>query len=133
MKQKIAIALTFMLLTFASLSAFAEINGSYGLHLFFNEKEFIDVLKITTDQNNRVQGEMIVPSDFTGKISNAIVTPTGLIFDLLVPKNNSRPEDLIFHYDLKFFDNSHQQFIGYATLKGTKEFIASFVGFKRAQ
>ena len=108
-----------------------KIIGTYGMHLFFNETEFVDVLKLTYNYKGEIIGSMDVPNDFSGPILDAELSGNQLNFDLLVPKNSARPKDLIFHYNLTYFDESRNQFMGFVTLKGEKDFIASFVGFKR--
>lgn len=105
--------------------------GEYGLHLFFNEKEFVDVLTIES-HGDLFKGHMHVPDDFDGDIktiSYHSVNQT-IEFELFVPKNKARPQDLIFVYKGQYFDDEHKQLIGYVEDKQGK-FIASFVAFKR--
>ncbi len=110
---------------------------TYGIHLFFDEKEFVDVLTVTKHASGAVEGHMVVPDDFEGKVDNLEFRPatwiTGptLSFDLFVPKNASRPKDLIFHYRGTFFDSSEKQLNGFVTIQGQPGFVASFVGFQR--
>lgn len=103
----------------------------YGIHLFFNETEFIDVLTITQDSNGQLSGHMLVPNDFEGAVTGLQVTGQQIQFDLLVPKNASRPVDLIFHYEARFFDAAQKELIGFVTIKDQNEFVASFTGFLR--
>ncbi len=112
----------------------AEMTGTYGLHLFFNEKEFIDIVKISKGPGGQLIGDMIVPNDFNGKLLNIKHSDQQMSFDLFVPKNSARPKDMIFSYRLIFFDNStHSQFVGFVNLQGQPQFVASFVGFKRSE
>lgn len=106
-------------------------HAVYGIHLFFNEKEFIDELQLDYDSYGEAVGTMIVPGDFTGKISSGLIDGLDISFNLFVPKNSSRPQDLVFHYQGKFFDMSRRQINGYVTIVGHPEFVASFVGFAR--
>lgn len=105
--------------------------GTYGIHLFFDEKEFIDVLVIEKKTDGSLSGRMEVPNDFENKIENVIVKDKTLSFDLLVPKNSSRPKDLIFHYEGIFFNETFGELAGFVTIKGQSEFVASFLGFIR--
>lgn len=105
--------------------------GEYGIHLFFNEKEFVDDLIIGRDRAGNLHGTMYVPNDFDGDISNIVVTDETIIFDLFVPKNSSRPTDLIFHYEGKFFNKDLKQIVGFVTIKGQSDFVASFIALKR--
>lgn len=109
----------------------AEMTGTYGLHLFFNEKEFVDIIRITKRPDGQLSGDMIVPNDFNGKLLNIKTSERQMTFDLFIPKNSARPKDMVFSYRLLFFDNSHNQFVGFANLQGQPTFIGSFVGFKR--
>lgn len=130
MKKLIYLMAALVCISYGSVGR-AEVTGTYGLHLFFNEKEYIDIIRIAKGPGGQLVGDMIVPNDFNGKLSNIKVGERQLTFDLFVPKNSARPKDMIFSYRLLFFDNSHNQFIGFANLQGQATFIASFVGFKR--
>lgn len=130
--KRLSISILFLLLTVNV--AFAEITApvtTYGIHLYFNEQEFVDILVINKDADGVLTGDMHVPNDFDGKVSNLVVTDEKIIFDLLVPKNASRPTDLMFHYEGKFFDKSLNQMIGFVSIEGEPGFVASFVGFIR--
>ena len=119
------LALTALLMQTASA---ADSNTrTYGIHLFFNEKEFVDVLTIT----GRSSGTMHVPNDFDGKIENLLMFGGGIAFDLFVPKNASRPTDMVFHYRGFFFDESEKQLHGDVSMDDGKTFVATFVGFLR--
>ncbi len=130
MKKVIYLIAAIVSIGYSSVSK-ADITGTYGLHLFFDEKEFIDVVNISEAVGGGLQGDMIVPNDFDGKLLNIKVKDREMSFDLFIPKNSARPQDMIFSYRLTFFDNNHNQFIGFVTIKGQSSFIASFVGFKR--
>lgn len=124
--------LSLIFFLFISLSANASgPEGTFGMHLFFDEREFIDVLTITKGESGTLKGHMHVPDDFDGEISALQVEGSRMSFDLFVPKNNSRPQDLIFSYYLFFVGGKLDKFHGYATLKGKTDFLASFVGFRR--
>ena len=105
---------------------------TYGLHLFFNEKEFVDVVELSSQQPGQAAGMMHVPNDFDGPLANIVQTPQKISFDVLVPRNSARPQDLIFHYEGTFFDATHKQITGFVTIRGQAAFIASFVAFLRA-
>lgn len=130
--KSLGISFLFLLLTvnmaFANVSAPVK---TYGIHLFFDEKEFVDVLVLNKDESGVLVGDMHVPNDFDGKVTNLILNEQEISFDLLVPKNSSRPTDLIFHYEGKFFDKSLNQMTGFVSIKGEAGFVASFVGFAR--
>lgn len=114
-----------------SASAYADVTGRYGIHLFFNEKEFVDVIEIQQDEAGKLQGEMFVPDDFDAPLENLEIKDGKIQFDVLVPKNRSRPRDLVFEYSGQYFDSSADQMIGFVRIKGTDEFVASFTGFRR--
>ncbi|MCX6124134.1 MAG: hypothetical protein NTV34_05210 [Proteobacteria bacterium] len=100
----------------------------YNVHLFFDDKEFVDVLCLHR-LSIRGGGTMHVPNDFSGPILNLVITPASIAFDLLVPKNASRPEDQMFHYQGEYFDELHKQVKGFVTDASSGAFIASFVAF----
>jgi hypothetical protein len=106
----------------------ADSAGTFGLHLFFDEKEFVDVLTVTRNDTGALRGHMSVPNDFEGEINVISEQGNTLAFDLPVPKNASRP-DLLFHYEGRFFDDSKSQLTGFVTANGN--FVASFVAFRR--
>lgn len=109
----------------------ASVPGEYGIHLFFNEKEFVDTMTISKNSQGNLVGNMDVPQDFSGPLVNLKIDGLKLEFDLFVPKNSSRPVDLVFHYVGHFFDETHNQLIGFVTIEGSKNFTASFTAFKR--
>lgn len=129
-------ALTFALLLVGLAGpalAVADVpKAVYGIHLYFNEKEFVDELIISRSETGELMGRMHVPNDFDGDLENIRIDKNEISFDLLVPRNAARPKDLVFHYEGRFFDSSHNQLIGFVTLKGEADFIASFTGFKRS-
>lgn len=130
-----------LILIAVTLSCLASSNGhasdanqslqTYGIHLYFNETEFVDVMSINEIKPAVFEGSMHVPNDFDGKLENIHVNGLEISFDLFVPKNSARPQDLIFHYKGFYFDVSKTQLMGFVTIKGTQNFVASFVGFKR--
>ena len=111
--------------------AAADLTGTYGLHLYFNEKEFVDVVTLQRDARGALTGHMSVPDDFEADLLDLEESDGLLTFDLPVPKNASRPVDLMFHYEARLFDASGKQSAGFVTLKGEKDFVASFVMFRR--
>jgi hypothetical protein len=113
-----------------SVSSRAEPLHTFGIHLFFNEKEFVDTLYLVKAADGTLHGTMNVPNDFEGSVENLTETATNLVFDLPVPKNATRPA-MVFHYEGRFFDAGHRQLTGFVTMKGTNEFVAAFVGFPR--
>ena len=119
-------------------SAFAAIGPDpatrvYGIHLHFDETEAVDELTLITDIYGGLSGRMHVPGDFDGDITNITEAQDAIAFDLLVPKNAGRPVDMIFHYDLKFFDAADAQAIGFVTIKDHTDFVASLVAFLRTK
>lgn len=109
----------------------SQLTEVYGIHLYFNEKEYVDVMTLKRLPDGRIQGMMQVPNDFSGKLENLVLTGRSISFDLLVPKNSARPKDLIFHYEGHFYDKTRRQLAGFVTLRDQTQFIASFVGFRR--
>lgn len=130
MKKLLKIALLLMLIN-TTILAQNTVSGEYGVHLFFNEKEFIDVMTLHQNEAGEIIGKMYVPNDFSGKIHNIKLAGRNLSFDLFVPRNSARPKDLIFHYEGIFFKKDYEQLIGFVTIKGDSDFVASFTGFKR--
>lgn len=126
MKMKLLVLLVLAL----PCSAFAA-SKTYGLHLFFDEREFVDVLSLKNEAGGPLSGHMSVPNDFEGDLLNLKLEGNELGFDLFVPKNSSRPQDLVFHYQGRYFDQAQRQIIGYVTLKDQPDFVASFVAFLR--
>lgn len=129
-----SLSISFLFLLLAVNVAFADINApvkTYGIHLFFDEKEFVDILVLNQDESGALTGEMQVPNDFDAKVTELVVKNQEISFDLLVPKNSARPKDLMFHYEGKFFDKSLNQMTGFVSIKGEPGFVASFVGFIR--
>ena len=125
------LTLTLLTLAFTGAASAAGIEGTYGLHLFFNEKDNMDVLTLTRGENGALAGRMHVPNDFDADVLNVEEKDGLLTFDLPVPKNSHRPVDLLFHYEARIFDDSKKQMAGFVTLKGEKDFVASFVMFRR--
>lgn len=125
--------LLLLLAVFYTPTSYAA-TRTYGLHLFFNEKEFVDVLTIQdkfAHFGEPIGGTMHVPNDFDGEIIDGVIRENKITFDLLVPKNSARPEDLLFHYEGTFFDKKREQIIGFVTIKNQPGFVASFVAFLR--
>lgn len=131
MKSKFVLIMILVCSSFYSFANAQSVQGEYGLHLFFNEKEFIDVMTLYVDSSGDLRGDMDVPNDFDGKLENIKFEGQKLSFELFVPRNSARPIDLVFYYEGTFFNKNNKQFIGFATLKGKDEFLDSFVGFKR--
>ena len=125
--MKTAKTLIAALILLGATSANAD---TYGLHLFFNETEFVDVMTLEKS-NGQLNGKMQVPNDFDASLENVTVHGLDISFDLLVPKISARPQDLVFHYNGKFFDSSLKQLTGYVTIKDQPGFVASFVAFLR--
>jgi hypothetical protein len=122
-----------IVMLFAGIQAHAAHTvktDTYGIHLFFNEKEFVDVLALTNEMG-LIHGTMHVPDDFDGPVLNYQTDGLKMSFDLLVPKNAARPEDMIFHYEARFFDAEKKQLTGFVTIKDSPGFVASFTGFQR--
>ncbi len=127
-----ALRLFALLCSLASPAALAAATTqTFGIHLYFDEKEYVDTLTLTSDDAGQFTGDMHVPNDFDGPLENLTVTQDRLAFDLLVPKNGSRPTDLVFHYEGRFFDASQSQLTGFVTIKDELPFVAAFVAFKR--
>jgi hypothetical protein len=128
--KKMIVTMAMMLMALSAKAADAQ-NLTYGIHLFFNETEFLDVMVLDKNASGKIEGTMFVPNDFDGKLENIKMTETTISFDLFVPKNAARPEDLIFHYEGQFFDSTKEQLTGYVTIQNQSGFVASFVGFLR--
>jgi hypothetical protein len=134
---------------FVSASAHAAASGTkvraYGLHLFFDEREFVDVLTLELLPDGTLRGHMSVPKDFEGDLTNIRFeqgdkvydsVPPHIAFDLFVPKNAARPKDLVFHYEGYFFDQNLSELSGFVSLASrptgpSADFVASFVAFLR--
>lgn len=129
--MKALAGLLLSVLIFSGSFAFANEVGEYGIHLFFDEREFVDVMTVAKNPEGLLEGRMFVPQDFEGSLLNLKIDGLKIEFDLFVPKNSSRPNDLIFHYVGQFFDQKREQLTGFVTIKGSTDFTASFVGFKR--
>jgi hypothetical protein len=129
---KSAILTAFVLLSYVPAHAQTTPHATYGLHLFFDEKEYVDVLTMTQHLSGHITGEMEVPNDFTSPLMNAKIDGADIQFDVFVPKNAARPQDLVFHYDARCFDRSCNQLVGYVRIKEDPDFVASFVAFRRA-
>lgn len=131
MKTKLLLSLFFCLFTLPAFAAGTQ-TKTFGIHLFFDEKEFVDVLTLRREPDGHFSaGHMSVPNDFEGDIENLLAFGGEFSFELRVPKNASRPQDLVFVYRGRFFDEHEKQLLGYVTLKGKPDFVASFVGFQR--
>jgi hypothetical protein len=131
LKKLQKIGFLFLIFISGAMAADSKVTGEYGIHLFFNETEFIDTMTISQNEEGKLLGEMLVPNDFDGKLENIHLKGKSIRFDLFVPKNTSRPKDLIFHYEGVFHAKDYKQIIGFVTLKGQTDFVCSFTGFKR--
>lgn len=131
MKKILIIMSLLSTLTLSVAKAEDTSSTLYGIHLFFNETEFVDTITINRHLDGSLSGHMHVPNDFDAPLENIKIINTKLEFDVLVPKNAARPTDLVFHYRGDFFDSTQKQLLGFVTLKGEADFIASFVGFLR--
>lgn len=127
---KILILLTNLAVSLSTMASPIE-TRTYGIHLHFNETEFVDVMTLEQADGGGLTGHMYVPNDFDGKLDHLTQDKNHLSFDLLVPKNASRPKDLVFHYDVQFFNSAQEQLTGYVTIRGGPGFVASLVGFVR--
>lgn len=103
----------------------------YGLHLFFDETEFVDTLTLQHQSDGRLSGTMHVPQDFDAPVSNLVLNEKIIEFDVLVPKNKARPADLIFHYKGQFYSADQKQISGFVNVKDQSPFTAAFVAFLR--
>lgn len=121
-----------LLLSFGNIALADAGEREYGIHLFFDEKEFVDTLYLEQSLCETYLGRMVVPNDFEATIEKArLYEGLKIRFEVLVPKNSARPEDLVFEYEGQFFDSSHNQLTGFVKIRGREGFIASFVGFAR--
>ena len=118
----------------------ASLAGKYRLHLFFGDtKPFLDELVVRVSPEGRVTGRMHVPDDFDADIENVSFDGLGrrLVFDLLVPKNKSRPVDLVFRYEAFLFPGDATRLAGFARIVKSDgnpvsppPYVASFVAFR---
>lgn len=129
--KSILVSFGFIMCAAFAIHATTAETKLYGVHLFFNETEFVDTLTLTTDVDGTLSGHMYVPDDFEGDIINVVRTNNEITFDLLVPKNRARTEDMTFHYVMTFFNEELKQATGFVTLKDRPEFVASLVAFLR--
>lgn len=133
MKTLTPFAVVAALTTQSPVLAQVQSTEVYGIHLYFDERPYVDVLTLRRLPNGRLVGRMDVPGDFSGDVQNLVLKGRSISFDLLVPRNSSRPKDLMFHYEGHFHDLTRKQLAGFVTLKDQAAFIASFVGFLRAE
>lgn len=109
--------LAFVVTTGAFAASAESLDGKYNLYLYFGDTAaFTDTLTLETDKKGEITGEMQVPNDFDGKISKARFKDNRLSFQLLIPKNASRPVDLLFQYDLEAFPKDSSKMVGFAKI-----------------
>jgi hypothetical protein len=116
-----------------------SVKEVFGIHLFFDEKEFVDVMTLETSADGKITGAMHVPNDFDAELTDIGIYHTYFRFRLLVPKNSARPHDLVFVYSGFFNDTDRKQMHGKVEVipqlpdgtDGQPQQIAVFVGFKR--
>jgi hypothetical protein len=64
--MKTITSILFSTLIFFGTFASASVPGEYGIHLFFDEKEFVDTMTISQNAEGNLTGRMDVPNDFSG-------------------------------------------------------------------
>lgn len=130
-------------LLFSVSMAFADtptknLEGNFKIHLFFGDTApFVDDLSVQVSPEGKVTGRMHVPNDFDADIENITFNGSDLKFDILVPKNPSRPVDLVFRYESKIYSTEANQYAGFVTTtmadgKPVKpSYTASFLMFRK--
>ena len=114
------------------------LQGDYRLQLYFGDSTpFQDDLKIERSPFGAPSGTMHVPNDFDGKIENIVEIGTQVEFDLLVPKNATRPE-MVFHYTAFVLYPAADNLAGFVTLEKSDgvatvghPYVGSFVAFRK--
>lgn len=137
------VALVLVLLS-ARLTHAAEIlpqrlAGSYRLHLYFGDtKPFLDDVRLDVSPAGAITGLMHVPGDFDAKVEAAALSGTRLTFEILVPKNASRPVDLVFRYEAEIFREDPSHLAGFASIVRSDgkpvapgAYVASFLMFRK--
>lgn len=114
-----------------------NVKGDYRIQLYFGDsKPFEDAMKVERTEAG-VKGMMYVPNDFDGPLENVSEKENEFEFDLLIPKNPSRPE-MVFHYKAFVLLPDAENLTGFVTLVksngvATPEhpYIGSFVAFRK--
>lgn len=135
MKQILFAALISATSLMAGQNPPASLTGRYDLHLYFDEKPFLDYVTLQADGAGRIIGTMHVPNDFDAPIEKFEIADRRFFFEILVPKNSYRPKDLRFRYEGEFFDDTFTVFTGFVKDAESKDksFIASFLGHRLKQ
>lgn len=115
------------------------LTGSYDLQLYFgNSKPFLDAVHLERGSDFKLKGDMHVPDDFDAPLLNLASDERSVRFEVLVPKNLSRPEDMVFLYEGTISPHDTTKFAGHVTLTQVgqatleqPEYVASFLMFKK--
>ncbi len=133
-------------------TAFALV-GCYDLLLYFgNTEPFLDAVGISYRPIPRgfgdprppafdLKGRMEVPRDFNAPLSFREISAERVVFDVLVPRNASRPKDLTFRYETSFRGGDYEHGAGLVQIVAEGDaatsmepveprYVASFLLFK---
>lgn len=116
-----------------------KLEGIYDLHLYFgNTKPYLDSVEFKQGAAENLSGIMHVPNDFDATLEKLVTNDTSIRFEVLVPANASRPQDMIFLYEATISPHDTSKFSGHVTLTKvgndtlpTPEYVASFLMFKK--
>ena len=116
-------------------------SGDYKLNLYFGDSPpFTDTIHVSHSQSGLPSGTMHVPNDFDAILDGLTKFEDTVVFTVLVPKNASRPDDMVFRYIANIFapdSNSLAGFVDLISVAGkpvTKTtYVGTFVGFRITQ
>lgn len=122
---------------FTNHAVAASVSGTYRMQLYFGDSTpFVDDMTVERSEAG-LKGSMHVPNDFDGPLLNISENGNEFEFDLLVPKNASRPE-MIFHYKAIVLLPEADNIAGFVTLTKSDgvevkapSYIGSFVAFRK--
>ncbi|MEZ4814392.1 MAG: hypothetical protein R3A80_04195 [Bdellovibrionota bacterium] len=127
------------ILTSPSVTLTAKsLEGNYDLHLYFgNTKPYLDGVQLMRGPEDGLSGTMHVPDDFDAQLEELSFDSTHIRFEVKVPANSARPQDMRFLYEATVSPHDEKNFSGHVTLThvaGEKlekaSYVASFLMFK---
>ena len=95
-------------------------------------------MEISESVDGNLTGRMNVPNDFDADLENLSASGSTLNFEVLVPKNSSRPVDLVFRYEGQQFVPGASQVTGFVRLvksdgkpQEARPYVATFLMFRK--